>query len=102
MYNSNGFNEVISSIAEAITSIVYEEDTEENETFNSDHIQSNQVDKNTLADTFQLFVTQHNLQEECYNIHHKLPSFIMPEFRILEEKFGVPQWNWWLNNCFIM
>ncbi|MGF9964506.1 PD-(D/E)XK nuclease family protein [Bacillus rhizoplanae] len=102
MYNNNGFNEVISSIAEAITGIVYEEDTEENETFNSDHIQSNQVDKGTLAAAFQLFVTQHNLQEECYNIHHRLPSFIMPEFRLLEEKFGVPQWNWWLNNGLIM
>ncbi|CAG9612002.1 hypothetical protein BACCIP111899_01174 [Bacillus rhizoplanae] len=102
MYNSNGFNEVISSIAQAITSIVYEEDTEENEISNSDYIQSNQVDKGTLAAAFQLFVTQHNLQEECYNIHHRLPSFIMPEFRLLEEKFGVPQWNWWLNNCFIM
>ncbi|MEI4831385.1 PD-(D/E)XK nuclease family protein [Bacillus sp. FJAT-53711] len=102
MYNSNSFNEVISSIAEAITSIVYEEDTEENEIFYADHIQSNQVDKGTLAAAFQLFVTQHNLQEECYNIHHRLPSFIMPEFRLLEEKFGVPQWNWWLNNGLIM
>jgi len=26
----------------------------------------------------------------------------MPEFRLLEEKFGVPQWNWWLNNGLIM
>ncbi|ENQ3077403.1 PD-(D/E)XK nuclease family protein [Bacillus cereus] len=102
MYNSNRFNEVTSSIAETITSIVYEEDTEENETPDSSHIQSDQVDKGTLAAAFQLFVTQHNLQEECYNIHHRLPSFIMPEFRLLEEKFGVPQWNWWLNNCLIM
>lgn len=102
MYNSDGFNEVIAAIAEAITSIVYEEDIAETETFDSSHIQSDQVDKGTLSAAFQLFVTQHNLQEECYNIHHRLPSFIMPEFWLLEEKFGVPEWNWWLNNCVIM
>ena len=26
----------------------------------------------------------------------------MPEFRKLEEQFGTPKWNWWLNNCAIM
>lgn len=34
-------------------------------------------------------------KEIFYNIHHRLPSFIMPEFRLLEEQFGVPKWNWW-------
>ena len=26
----------------------------------------------------------------------------MPQFRSLEEQFGIPKWNWWLNNCAIM
>ncbi len=26
----------------------------------------------------------------------------MSEFRKLEEQFGTPKWNWWLNNCAIM
>ncbi len=99
MYNSNDFNKVIETISETIEGLIYGEETPSSEIV---EVERNQMEVDTLADAFQLFVHQQGFQEEFYNIHHRLPSFIMPEFRLLEEQFGVPKWNWWLNNCVIM
>lgn len=99
MYNSNDFNKVIETISETIEGLIYGEETPSSEIV---EVERNQLEVDTLANAFQLFVHQQGFQEEFYNIHHRLPSFIMPEFRLLEEQFGVPKWNWWLNNCVIM
>ncbi|KEK22840.1 PD-(D/E)XK nuclease family protein [Bacillus gaemokensis] len=102
MYNSNGFNEAIAAVSETIKGIIYEQENEDDSFSNNAEAKSNQTEKDTLANAFQLFVNQHRFQGDFYNIHHRLPSLIMPEFRLLEEQFGVPKWNWWLNNCVIM
>lgn len=99
MYNSNDFNKVIEVISETIEGLIYGEETSSSEIV---EVERNQMEVDTLADAFQLFVHQQGFQGDFYNIHHRLPSFIMPEFRLLEEQFGVPKWNWWLNNCVIM
>lgn len=99
MYNSSDFNKVIETISETIEGLIYGEETPSSEIV---EVERNQMEVDTLADAFQLFVHQQGFQGDFYNIHHRLPSFIMPEFRLLEEQFGVPKWNWWLNNCVIM
>ncbi|PFI26386.1 PD-(D/E)XK nuclease family protein [Bacillus cereus] len=98
MYNNADFNQVLAAIGDTIKGLVYgEEDSSEIVA-----VESSQTDVDTLANAFQLFVHEQKFQEGFYNIHHRLPSFIMPEFRLLEEQFGTPKWNWWLNNCAIM
>lgn len=96
MYNSAEFNQVVSAIDDTIASFINgEEHTPEERN-------RVEVDVDVLANAFQSFIRQHNLQEDLYNISSKKPSFIMPQFRSLEEQFGIPKWNWWLNNCAIM
>ncbi|GLV65016.1 hypothetical protein Bmyc01_36850 [Bacillus mycoides] len=98
MYNNADFNQVVAAIGDTIKGLVYgQEDSSEIVA-----VESSQTDADTLANAFQLFVHEQKFQEGFYNIHHRLPSFIMPEFRKLEEQFGTPKWNWWLNNCAIM
>ncbi|MBO1626157.1 PDDEXK-like family protein [Bacillus arachidis] len=99
MYNSNDFNKVVEVISETIEGLIYGEETPSSEIV---EVERNQMQVDILANAFQLFVHQQGFQEDFYNIHHRLPSFIIPEFRLLEEQFGVPKWNWWLNNCVIM
>jgi len=99
MYNSNDFNKVVEAISETIEGLIYGEETPSSEIV---EVERNQMEVDTLADAFQLFVHQQGFQGDFYNIHHRLPSFIMPEFRLLEEQFGVPKWNWWFNNGVVM
>ncbi|KAA0764495.1 PD-(D/E)XK nuclease family protein [Bacillus sp. SH5-2] len=98
MYNNADFNQVVAAIGDTIKGLVYgQEDSSEIVA-----VESSKTDADILANAFQLFVHEQKFQEGFYNIHHRLPSFIMPEFRLLEEQFGTPKWNWWLNNCAIM
>ncbi|PFN25107.1 PD-(D/E)XK nuclease family protein [Bacillus cereus] len=99
MYNSADFNQVVAAIGDTIEKLVYGEEDSSSEIV---EVERNQIEADTLANAFQLFIHQHKLQEDFYNISSKKPSFIMPEFRKLEEQFGTPKWNWWLNNCVIM
>ena len=99
MYNSNDFNKVVEAISETIEGLIYGEETPSSEIV---EVERNQIQVDILANAFQLFVHQQGFQEDFYNIHHRLPSFIMPEFRLLEEQFGVPKWNWWFNNGVVM
>ncbi|WP_000386136.1 PD-(D/E)XK nuclease family protein [Bacillus cereus] len=99
MYNNNDFNKVIEVISETIEGLIYGEETLSSEIV---EVERNQLAVDTLANAFQLFVHQQSFQGDFYNIHHRLPSFIMPEFRLLEEQFGVPKWNWWFNNGVVM
>ncbi|PFD96434.1 hypothetical protein COE15_07590 [Bacillus cereus] len=99
MYNSNDFNKVVEAISETIEALIYGEETPSSEIV---EVERNQMEVDTLTNAFQLFVHHQGFQEEFYNIHHRLPSFIMPEFRLLEEQFGVPKWNWWFNNGVVM
>ncbi|MCU5103618.1 PD-(D/E)XK nuclease family protein [Bacillus cereus] len=99
MYNNADFNQVVAAIGDTIKGLVYGEEDSSSEFV---AVESSQTDADTLANAFQLFVHEQKFQEGFYNIHHRLPSFIMPEFRKLEEQFGTPKWNWWLNNCAIM
>lgn len=97
IYNSNSLNETLTAINGAIESIVYSENDSE-----SVEELSKEVEKDTLVNAFRLFIRQHSIPEDCYKLHYKNPSFILPDFRMLEGKFGIPKWNWWLNNCLIM
>lgn len=99
MYNSADFNQVVEAIGDTIEGLIYGEEDSSSEVV---EVERNQMEADTLANAFQVFVHKHKFQEGFYNIHHRLPSFIIPEFRLLEEQFGVPKWNWWLNNCAIM
>lgn len=99
MYNSNDFNKVVEAISETIEGLIYGEETPSSEIV---EVERNQIQVDILANAFQLFVHQQGFQGDFYNIHHRLPSFIMPEFRLLEEQFGVPKWNWWFNNGVVM
>ncbi|MCH5438471.1 MULTISPECIES: PD-(D/E)XK nuclease family protein [Bacillus cereus group] len=95
IYNNADFNQVVSAIDDTIASFINgeEDDTAE---------ERNQTEENVLSNAFQVFTKQHQLQEGLYKMSSKKPSFIMPEFRLLEEKFGIPKRKWWLNNCAIM
>ncbi|WP_436864846.1 PD-(D/E)XK nuclease family protein [Bacillus fungorum] len=95
IYNSADFNQVVSAIDDTIASFINgeEDDTAE---------ERNQREENVLSNAFQVFTQQHQLQEGLYKMSSKKPSFIMPEFRLLEEQFGIPKRKWWLNNCTIM
>lgn len=95
IYNSADFNQVVSAIDDTIASFINgeEDDTAE---------ERNQTEENVLSNAFKVFTQQHQLQEGLYKMSSKKPSFIMPEFRLLEEQFGIPKRKWWLNNCAIM
>ncbi|ONH02187.1 PD-(D/E)XK nuclease family protein [Bacillus cereus] len=95
IYNNTDFNQVVSAIDDTIASFINgeEDDTAE---------ERNQTEENVLSNAFQVFTKQHQLQEGLYKMSSKKPSFIMPEFRLLEEQFGIPKRKWWLNNCAIM
>lgn len=94
IYNNADFNQVVSAIDDTIASFINgEDDTAE---------ERNQTEENVLSNAFQVFTKQHQLQEGLYKMSSKKPSFIMPEFRLLEEQFGIPKRKWWLNNCAIM
>lgn len=95
IYNNADFNRVVSAIDDTIASFINgeEDDTAE---------ERNQTEENVLSNAFQVFTKQHQLQEGLYKMSSKKPSFIMPEFRLLEEQFGIPKRKWWLNNCAIM
>ncbi|EFI64715.1 PD-(D/E)XK nuclease family protein [Bacillus anthracis] len=95
IYNSAEFNQVVSAIDDAIASFINGEDDDVTE-------ERNQTEENVLSNAFQVFTKQHQLQEGLYKMSSKKPSFIMPEFRLLEEQFGIPKRKWWLNNCAIM
>lgn len=96
IYNNADFNQVVSAIDDTIASLINgEEDDDTAE-------ERNQIEQNVLSNAFQVFTKQHQLQEDLYKMSSKKPSFIMPEFRLLEEKFGIPKRKWWLNNCAIM
>lgn len=95
IYNNADFNQVVSAIDDTIASFINgeEDDTAE---------ERNQTEENVLSNAFQVFTKQHQLQEDLYKMSSKKPSFIMREFRLLEEQFGIPKRKWWLNNCAIM
>ncbi|MGE0999838.1 PD-(D/E)XK nuclease family protein [Bacillus sp. Gnz1/3] len=95
IYNNADFNQVVSAIDDTIASFINgeEDDTAE---------ERNQTEENVLSNAFQVFTKQHQLQEGLYKMSSKKPSFIMPEFRLLEEQFGIPKRKWWLNNCAII
>ncbi|MDA1810944.1 PD-(D/E)XK nuclease family protein [Bacillus sp. HSTU-bmb18] len=95
IYNNADFNQVVSAIDDAIASFINGEDDDVTE-------ERNQTEENVLSNAFQVFTKQHQLQEGLYKMSSKKPSFIMPEFRLLEEQFGIPKRKWWLNNCAIM
>ncbi|UTG82733.1 PD-(D/E)XK nuclease family protein [Bacillus paranthracis] len=95
MYNSAEFNQVVSAIDDTIASFINGEEDDVTE-------ERNQTEENVLSNAFQVFTKQHQLQEGLYKMSSKKPSFIMPEFRLLEEQFGIPKRKWWLNNCAIM
>lgn len=95
IYNNADFNQVVSAIDDTIASFINGEDDDVAE-------ERNQTEENVLSNAFQVFTKQHQLQEGLYKMSSKKPSFIMPEFRLLEEQFGIPKRKWWLNNCAIM
>lgn len=95
IYNNADFNQVVSAIDDTIASFINGEDDDVTE-------ERNQTEENVLSNAFQVFTKQHQLQEGLYKMSSKKPSFIMPEFRLLEEQFGIPKRKWWLNNCAIM
>ncbi|MFA2767167.1 PD-(D/E)XK nuclease family protein [Bacillus pacificus] len=95
IYNNADFNQVVSAIDDTIASFINGEEDDVTE-------ERNQTEENVLSNAFQVFTKQHQLQEGLYKMSSKKPSFIMPEFRLLEEQFGIPKRKWWLNNCAIM
>ncbi|MGN4715351.1 PD-(D/E)XK nuclease family protein [Bacillus cereus group sp. MYBK226-2] len=95
IYNNADFNQVVSAIDDTIASFINGEEDDVTE-------ERNQTEENVLSNAFQVFTKQHQLQEGLYKMSSKKPSFIMPEFRLLEEQFGIPKRKWWLNNCVIM
>ncbi|AIE60225.1 hypothetical protein MGA3_07050 [Bacillus methanolicus MGA3] len=97
LYNKEDFYSICTAISGAIHEIVYGQNSDD-EMIHTE----NTGEKEILAKSFEQFMKEQGIQEGCYNVHHRLPSFILPEFRVLEQSFGIPRWNWWLNNCLIM
>ena len=45
---------------------------------------------------------ENNILKNNYILHERYPSFILEEFRIFDEKLGLPRWKWWFNNALII
>jgi hypothetical protein len=104
LYQREDFNRILTIISRTIDELVDGESSEEEEV--SAQEESVGVPKTiafqTLTASFSRFIEPLQIDHTNYKIQTKKPHFILPEFRKLEETFGVPQWKWWLNNCVIM
>jgi hypothetical protein len=60
------------------------------------------IGNDTMKDAFLDFTKEHSIPQDCYIAHVRVPSFILPKFKELDDIIGVPKDNYWLNNIFII
>lgn len=73
------------------------------ETYENDIIERDIKNKeNKLKEAFLEFVNKNGIEKDCLELSERVPSFILKEFKVFDEKLGLPRWKWWLNNAFII
>lgn len=61
-----------------------------------------QIGNSVLREAFLSFAEKNHMPENLYKAHIKVPHFILPEWKQLDEVIGTPKDNWWLNNALII
>lgn len=60
------------------------------------------LNKSTVSpipkEAFDLFCANHNIEETERNYHWRNPSFVVPVFTRIEERYGVSRFDWWWHN----
>ena len=49
-------------------------------------------------EAFDLFCAKHNIAEAERNYHWRNPSFVVPAFTRIEERYGMSRFDWWWHN----
>lgn len=102
LYNAAEINDLFRKIALSVEGMAQQEEAEE-EVLVLEGIEQEVklYEKKTPIiprAAFQKFCSQNGISEENRNIHPSYPSFTVPAFAKIEERFGSTRMNWWCHN----
>ncbi|WP_341201111.1 PD-(D/E)XK nuclease family protein [Planomicrobium okeanokoites] len=102
LYNAPEINDLFRKIALSVEGMAQQEEVEE------DVLDLNEIEREELTPmtkvpsipkaAFQKFCMENGISEENRNPHQRYPSFTVPAFAKIEERFGSTRMNWWWHN----
>lgn len=102
LYNAPEINDLFRKIALSVEGMAQQEQAEE------DVLDLHEIERVELTPmkkvpsipkaAFQKFCIENGLSEKNRNLHQRYPSFTVPAFAKIEERFGSTRMNWWWHN----
>lgn len=102
LYNAPEINDLFRKIALSVEEMAQQEEAEKVEA-DSEEIEQEEVFREKEVRSipkaaFLKFCNEECISEENRNLHPRYPSFIVPAFAKIEERFGSTRINWWWHN----
>ncbi|RLQ91334.1 PD-(D/E)XK nuclease family protein [Planomicrobium sp. Y74] len=102
LYNAPEINDLFQKIALSVEGMAQHEEAEENvlvlERIEQEEKLSEKKVLSIPRAAFQKFCSENGISKENRNIHPRYPSFTVPAFAKIEERFGSTRINWWWHN----
>ncbi|MFP8782590.1 PDDEXK-like family protein [Planococcus plakortidis] len=99
LYDAPELNDLFRKIAESVE--VMRDAVEEVEEVTESKLEK-VLNKSTVSpipkEAFDLFCAKHNIAETERNYHWRNPSFVVPAFTRIEERYGMSRFDWWWHN----
>lgn len=101
LYNAPEINDLFQKIAMSVERMGQQEEAE-NDLVSKGIEQEEKLSEKKVPNipraAFQKFCNENGISEENRNIHPRYPSFTVPAFAKIEERFGSTRVNWWWHN----